>query len=243
MIVEKAYQTGKDAMLKDTQEFWTEIWKRHFNGYVNAAPWQAFYLYFILDRTDIEILEIAAGSFHDTFCLNEWGIPCTGIDLCPTAVDLARKKTPSLSHKTLVMDAQHLGFENKSFDISFHNGFFANIQDANILRAIIQEQVRVTRKKIICTVHNRLNKSLINKFKMLSKKDELYNVRFFYPDEITSLMVSFCQKVAIFPIQIPEFDELFYVTRDKDLMKSIYLHHYLTIDMHKCKRLMVVGYL
>ncbi len=232
-------------MLSNTQEFWTQNWDRHFDEYINYAPLQAFYLYFFLWKTDIKVLEIAAGSFHDTFCLNQWGISCTGIDLCFKAVQMARRSNPQFRHKTFVMNAKNIGFEDKSFDVSFHNGFFVNFDNDQEIHQLLKEQTRVTREMIVCSVHNGLNANLVKKFEFLSQYDDLYNIRFYTPQKLKELLMTHCRKVIIFPFNIPELDERIAISegRDKDLLKTRYFQNYSMSNVQKCKRLMGIGYL
>ena len=230
-------------MLAKTQTFWRESWKQHFAEYLSYTPFQAYYLYCLLERSDTQLLEIAGGSFHDTSCLNEWGISCTGIDLCADVVQMARYKNRYLRHKVFVMDAKNMDFKDKSFDVSFHNGFFVNFTDDDEIRGLLQEQVRVTKRLIVCSVHNQLNNHLIEKFENFSAVDDLYNIRFYTPEKLKELLRLFCREVKILPLQTPEFDQMIVTTQARDFVKAIYSRYYHAIDLTCCKRLMAVGFL
>lgn len=230
-------------MLQNTEAFWKENWERHYQEYISRLPFQAYYLYCFLRKTDREVLEIAAGSSNDTVCLNEWGISCTGIDFCQHVIQLAKEKDPKLRHKFLVMDAKRMTFPDKSFDVSFHNGFLVNFQSDAEIHRLLAEQARVTKRLIVCSVHNQFNLDLIHKFKALSQVDDLYNIRFYKPDHLKNLLKPFCRKVKIFPFQCPGFDRLIALTRSKDFVKENYIQYHHTMDINQCKRLMAVGYL
>ena len=53
---------------------------------------------------------------------------------------------------------------------------------------LLEEQERVTSQYIVFAVHNKLNEELKIIFKKLSKKDKLYDVRFFTPEEIVDII-------------------------------------------------------
>lgn len=230
-------------MLQNTREFWKANWEKHFSEYVRYVPFQAYYLYFLLEEGDQRLLEIAGGSFHDTACLNKWGVSCEGIDFCPEVVEMARWREPRLRDKLFVMNARRMTFADKAFDVSFHNGFFVNFSSDEDIRQLLKEQVRVTKRLIVCSVHNRMNQRLKKKFSMLSAGDDLYNIRFYTPLELRRLLMPFCRRVKILPFQIPEFDRLIALTHARDFVRKIYSQYYHASDIGRCKRLMAVGYL
>ncbi|MBL8013610.1 MAG: class I SAM-dependent methyltransferase [Candidatus Omnitrophica bacterium] len=230
-------------MFNNTPTFWANSWNRHFEEYIQYVPFQAYYLYCLLGEYDANVLEIAGGSFHDTSALNNWGIACTGIDTCREVIEKAKKAEPTLNRKVLEMDAKQMDFRDKTFDVSFHNGFFAYFSSDEELRLLIREQVRVTKRLIVCSVHNALNDWLREKFRIFSRKDDLYNLRFYTPQRIRSLLTPFCRRVEIFPLQVPEFDRLITMTNARDFVKGIYNKYYHACDIRRCKRLMAVGYL
>lgn len=228
--------------LTQTIDFWTSSWKKHFEEYAHHAPLQAFYLSFILQLKELKLLEIAAGSFHDTACLNSWGGECLGIDSCPTVLAMARQQYPHLAGKISRMNAERLGFRDKAFDLSYHNGFFVYFEDRQI-RRLLEEQTRVTRRILVCSVHNQLNTFAVRKFDRLSRRDALYRLRFFHPDEMRRLLKPYCREVMIFPFNIPEFDHKIAAGRDVNSLKTEYLHHYSRAGLERGHRLMAVGYL
>jgi hypothetical protein len=72
--------------------------------------------------------------------------------------------------------------------------------DDQQLLELVKEQARITKNKIIVTVHNKHNIDFVNYFHSLSRTDPLYKVRFFSTDEVSSLMLSVCQSVEIIPV-------------------------------------------
>lgn len=230
-------------MLHKTPQFWTENWRRHFGEYVSYLPFQAYYLYCLLESPEEKLLEIAGGSFHDTSCLNSWGISCTGIDLCREVIRMAKEKNPALQNKLFVMDAKRLDFNDKTFDVSFHNGFLGYFEREEDIHPFLEEQVRVTKRLIVCSVHNELNSTLLRKFRRFSLVDDLYNIRFYTPRQLKKMLKPFCRTVEVRPFQVPEFDQIILRTEAKDFIKEIYNRYYHTLDIGRGKRLMAVGYL
>lgn len=144
-------------------------------------------------------------------------------------------------------DAFDISFKSKSFYLSFHNGFFICFNDDAIIRKLISEQIRVTSKMVVTTVHNKLNNNMINIFKEKAKSNKLYDVRFYYPEEIESLMKPYFKNIRIFPFGHPFHERL--IKSKKRIIKNIYfqkLIYQLTcrrVDIKKCERLMCVGWL
>ena len=159
----------------------------------------AFYVRAILNANECKLLEIAAGSFRDMNALNEWGYDCYGIDYSDESVTLAKKYFLHLRDKISKMDAFELKFKDKEFDLSYHNGFWTYFTDDEIEK-LIREQVRVSKYRIVVTVHNKHNSQFVEYFNRLSKKDPLYQLRFFEVDEIVNLMEKECHEVRVIPV-------------------------------------------
>ena len=145
------------------------------------------------------LLEIAAGSFRDVGALNKWGISCVGVDYSEESVGQSKKYFPLYKDKIMRMDAFSLNFVDNQFDFSFHNGFWTYFEDEEILR-LLKEQARVTKYRIVATVHNKHNSNFVDYFNHLSESDPLYKLRFFEMDEMYSLMNTVCEKVEIIPV-------------------------------------------
>jgi len=220
------------------------MWGAHFNTYISKLPRQAYYLYFITKNTDKNILEIAAGSFRDTALLNQWNYKVVGIDFSQKAVDLAKKQYPEWKNNFYEMDATSMTFPTESFDVSFHNGFFICFPENALLTPLIKEQIRVTKRCIVCTVHNALNSELLKLFQEKSKQDSLFDIRFYNPSEIRNILSPYCKSIQIYPFGHPVFDRLIKTLKNyPNVLKIIYnmIHPYLNII--QCERLMVVGFL
>jgi ubiquinone/menaquinone biosynthesis C-methylase UbiE len=179
---------------------WDDKWVGIFDHYQQDTR-HAFYINAILNDEDKKILELGAGSFRDMAQLNNFGIDCWGTDYSITAVNLAKQRFTSLAEKIFLADA--FKFDNiadKTFDVSFHNGLWVLYNnDADIIK-LAKEQSRITKNKIIATVHNAHNSDFVNYFKQLSEKDPLYKIRFFEVEEITNLMLNVCKSVEIIPV-------------------------------------------
>lgn len=231
-------------MISNTRETWKNIWNQRYSSYVRFIPRQAYYLFFILQKEDHRILEIAAGSFRDTIRLNEWGYDCTGIDSLDEVVKMAKDQYLLYQTKMLLGDAASLNFADRSFDVTFHNGFYVLFEEDKTIDSLIREQVRVTKRYIVCTVHNKLNTRLVNLFMEKAIQDPLYDIRFFYPDEMIHLLKPYCRHVVAFPFGVPLFDRLIrYFGRYRKGVKWLYSEVATKMKLEKCERLMVVGYL
>lgn len=229
-------------MLANTKDFWTSAWSRHYDTYYSAVPRQAYYLDFVLDGADRRLLEIGAGSFRDSVRLNEWGYDCTGTDFSDEAATRAKAGYPQFAEKLHAMDASALEFEDNAFDVSFHNGFFVLFEDDAVIQSFLQEQLRVTKRKVICTVHNALNTQRVEKFRELSESDSLYDIRFFTPDEIKAVLEPHCTKVELFPFGVRTMDRLIRRVPWKSPLKYIY-KGLPKSDFSDCERVMAVGHL
>jgi len=227
----------------NTQEFWQTTWQKHSKSYARTIALQAYHLSFILRPQDHHLLEIGAGSFRDTARLNHWGYNCTGCDFSHEAVRLAQGNFPSYAEKLLVQDAAHLQFADKSFDVSFHSGFFGYFEDTALLNQLVYEQVRVTRNRIVCTVHNKLNTALHTGFADKAREDRLFDIRFFEPQEVVDLLQPYCTRVEVFPYGSAHFNRLIKLLCNRVLLKELYKLSYRFWTLHHCERLMVVGHL
>jgi ubiquinone/menaquinone biosynthesis C-methylase UbiE len=227
----------------NTQEFWQETWHKHYKSYARTIGLQAYHLSFILQPQDHYLLEIGAGSFRDTALLNQWGYNCLGCDFSHEAVRLAQDNFPQFAEKLLVQDAAHLQFADKSFDVSFHSGFFGYFDDKALLNQLVPEQVRVTRNRIVCTVHNKLNTALHTDFTDKAREDRLFDIRFFEPQEVVDLLQPYCTRVEVFPYGNGHFNRLIKLLHNRVLLKELYKRSCRFWALHRCERLMVVGHL
>lgn len=177
---------------------WDSKWTDIFDHYQND-PRHAHYINAIRHRDELRVLEIAAGSFRDIARLNEKGVEGYGIDFSPEAVTRARHFYPLQADKFSVQDAFNLNFTDSFFDLSYHNGFWGYFSDADIGK-MAQEQARVTRKRMIVTVHNAHNIGFANYFQSKKDTDPLFNIRFFTVDEMRACLSTVCRSVSIIPV-------------------------------------------
>lgn len=225
-----------------TVEVWNSQWENIFDHYQQDLR-HAYYVRAILNSNEHKLLEIAAGSFRDMNALNEWGYNCYGIDYSDESVNLAKKYFLHLRDKISKMDAFKLKFKDKEFDLSYHNGFWTYFTDEEIEK-LIREQVRVSKYRIVVTVHNKHNSQFVEYFNRLSKKDPLYQLRFFEVDEIVNLMKKECHEVRVIPVgkgkKFFEDDLINIGLRDAKYIRRSFDYHGLDL-LTMSERLMCIG--
>lgn len=198
---------GADDSLSEPT-IWDGLWKEHFGAYQGDIR-HAYYIAAVRRRREHRILEMAAGSFRDLNALNRWGLDCEGVDFSDESVAKARESFPDLADKIRKMDAGRLEYPDRAFDLTFHNGLWVLFDDAQI-SVLAAEQARVTRFRMIATVHNAHNHSFKEKFAEWGKDSPLYRIRFFQVEEIESLMRTVCSRVTVLPVTAPRMDRLIY---------------------------------
>ena len=177
---------------------WNDLWRSMFDGYQKDLR-NAYYLRSVLNSDEKNLLELGAGSFRDMAELNRKGVNCTGVDFSDKSIESAKKMFHQYGNLIYKMDIFNLNFSNKLFDITFHNGLIGYFDNAKIEQIFI-EQVRVTKKRMIITVHNAHNENFKAYFEEKKKTDPLYDIRFFYKDEMEKLMKKHCVDVTIIPV-------------------------------------------
>lgn len=234
----------EEEPMLSSRRFWNAAWSKYFDSYSRSAPRQAFYIYFVLGKMRGRILEIGAGSFRDVVCLNRWGAKSYGVDFSQEAVRLASETFARWRGRFLVGDAFSLCFKDKMFEASYHNGFFVCFNEDEKIRHLLKEQIRVTKKVVICTVHNRLNEGLRREFQRRARKESLYDVRFFGVEEMLRLMRPFFRRIRVYPFGLPVFDRIFIRWLGLPWVGRLF---YLLIarfwPLSRSERLMFVGYL
>lgn len=178
---------------------WDDKWTEIFDHYQQDLR-HAYYIRAILNANEKKVLELAAGSFRDTGALDAMGIDASGVDYSSQAVALAKKQFPSIVEKISEQDGFKMGFDDNTFDLSFHNGFWVCFSEDKDIMKLAEEQARITKHRIVATVHNAHNKEFVEYFNRLRENDPLYRVRFFEVDEITELMKSVAKNVKIIPV-------------------------------------------
>ncbi len=177
---------------------WDDQWTDKFEHYQQDIR-HAYYIRSILESRENNLLEIAAGSFRDMGALNRWGYKCFGIDYSSVSVLKAKDWFADYAGRIRRMNAFDMQFEDGMFDLSFHNGFWGYFDD-NEIKGLLAEQARVTRYRVVATVHNRHNAQFVEYFNRLTEKDRLYKLRFFEVDEIADLMKTVCREVEVIPV-------------------------------------------
>nr|WP_024306905.1 class I SAM-dependent methyltransferase [Pseudomonas sp. P818] len=177
---------------------WDSKWADIFEHYQQDLR-HAYYIQAMLDAEDRHVLEIGAGSFRDMAELRRRGVDCEGMDFSQESIQLARQQFPEFSSAIHQMSAFDMSFADKAFDVSYHNGVWVLFDDVQI-KALAVEQARITRNRMIATVHNAHNRQFVEYFDRLKKDDPLYDIRFFEMDEVSSLMREVCSDVVIVPV-------------------------------------------
>ena len=184
--------------LLSNKNYWDSEWVEIFDRYQND-PRFAHYLYAFLEEDEKRILEIGAGSFRDMEKLNKWGLECFGIDFSDKSVEKAKEKFPEYRNLIIKADAFSLPFSDNYFDVSYHNGFWSCFSDDEI-DLLVCEQSRITKKRMMVSVHNAHNPSFVGYFNKLKVDNPLYSARFFTISEITLLMKKYCCNIEIIPV-------------------------------------------
>lgn len=187
-------QLTPDSPADDWDRKWVDIFAHYQNDIRHGH-----YVHALLHRAEKEVLEIAAGSFRDVAALNRWGRLGTGMDFSEEAVRRAKEQFPEYAPRFHQMSAFDMAFPDKSFDVSYHNGFWILFSDKELL-ALAREQARITRKRMIVTVHNGHNRQFVEYFARMGQTDPLYDIRFFHKDEIAELMRTVCTDVQVIPV-------------------------------------------
>lgn len=169
------------------KDSWNELWSEHAEEYLAAPPRCGYWLAAFFSKR-CKILEIAGGTCRDSRYLSDIGFRAIGLDINQFILDYCRKRFPDSSLRLVRGNAFNLPFPDKSFDITFSNGFWICFDDDVELAALVREQARVTRRFMISFVHNQSNKHLVELFRERSRHDRLYNIRFFTVEELREII-------------------------------------------------------
>lgn len=181
-----------------TEEEWDAKWGDIFDRYQQDIR-HAHYIRSVLRRSETRLLEIASGSFRDMAALNRWGICCDGFDFSEAAVRMARRAFPDIAQKIRRANAFETSVPDAGYDLTYHNGFWVLFDDKDI-KALAQEQARISKYRMIATVHNAGNAQFKSYFEQRALTDKLYDIRFFYKEEMYEMMRANCKKVTIVPV-------------------------------------------
>jgi ubiquinone/menaquinone biosynthesis C-methylase UbiE len=188
--------TGSPKLVSETD--WDQQWNSIFDHYQQDIR-HAYYVRALKRPSETRLLEIAAGSFRDMAALCRWGISCDGVDFSGESVDRAKRQFPEIAEKIHKMDAFHLDFADAAFDLTYHNGVWVLFDDAQIF-ALAKEQARISKRRMIATVHNAHNVQFRQYFAKMKQTNPLYDIRFFRADEIKSIMSQVCSEVSVVPV-------------------------------------------
>lgn len=181
-----------------TEDFWNDAWISRFDHYQQDLRY-AYYLNAIINDPEKSILEMGAGSFRDFAKLNELGHDCSAFDFSEKSVNLAQQQFPHLKNKITSDNAFHTKFSNNQFDLTYHNGLWCYF-DMEDIKKLAKEQARITKKRMIFTLHNAHNKAFVDYFKKQSKKDLLYEIIFHTIDDAKDIVKDLCSELKIIPV-------------------------------------------
>lgn len=206
-------------MLDNTEKFWEKSWIEHIDDYLNAIPRAGILIENYFKDVD-SVLEIAGGSCRDSRYLASNGFKATGSDFDEKTLQYLREKRFTNDRLNYSKeDAFNLTFQDNSFDLVFHNGFFIYFYENSSLNKMLKEQERVSRRYIVIFVHNIENKNLIKDFQEKSKKDDLYKIRFFDKNEIIDIIED--SGIKYKSIKVVKFGGIFDRFYNKRLKKII----------------------
>lgn len=211
-----------------SESFWQNAWRRHIDVYLANPPRCGYWLAAMFPDKKLKFIEIAGGSCRDSRYLADTGYSCIGTDFDQYTIEYLKDRFPHSSLRLFREDAFHFSFLDKSFDISFSNGFWILFSDNQQLYSLLKEQERITRRYIITLVHNATNKKLVKEFQEKAKTDQLYNIRFFQINELRTIINSsgILYKRIVFKKFGGPFD-MFYSSRIKrvpNLLKKFARH-------------------
>jgi hypothetical protein len=144
---------------------------------------------------------MGAGSFRDMANLNKLGVDCSGTDYSETSVNNAKKYFDNIAHKIFQSDAFYMNnIQDDEYDVTFHNGLWVLFENDDDILNLAKEQARISKNKMIVTVHNAHNQKFTEYFEKLAENDPLYKIRFFSINEIEELMLKVCKSISIYPV-------------------------------------------
>lgn len=224
------------------QEYWDNEWEKIFTHYQQDVR-HAYYINAILKDDENKILEIAAGSFRDFAKLNELGKECYAFDYSLKSVEEAKKYYPNLKDKITQQNAFKTSYKDKEFDLSYHNGFWGCFDNEEIFE-LAKEQIRITKSRIVFSLHNAHNKNFVEYFKKLSANDDLYKLRFFHVEEAKELVKGLVKNVQIIPVgkgkKYYEDDLINLGFHDAKYIKKSFDYHQMNL-LETSERLLCIG--
>ncbi len=205
---------------RKNKTFWAESWIQHIDRYLQSAPRTGFFIHRHFKNIKT-ILEIAGGSCRDSgYLASHYSVTATDFDE-KTLRFLKQHRFSKNSLKYIVADAFDLCFQENSFDLVFHNGFFIYFNDEDILK-MLKEQARISKKYIVIFIHNGENEELIKKFREKAEKDKLFEIRFFNKNVIVDIVKNSGIKIKSYGIvKFGGFFDVFYKNKFKKIIPNI----------------------
>ncbi|MEE2787599.1 MAG: class I SAM-dependent methyltransferase [Myxococcota bacterium] len=202
---------------------WSSIWKRHLDGYLSKPPRTGFFMDAHFGQGASSFLELGCGSGRDALYLAQQGHHVVGTDLDVETLNELQHRFASESVAFVPADAARLHFPDDAFDVVFHNGLWVLFPDDELILTCMREQARVAKKYAVILVHNALNPTLVRQFQRKAKEDEIYDIRFFTPDEVTELVkASGIAYRRIFTLKFGgRFDQLYTAKRVKRWLPNL----------------------
>lgn len=162
---------------------WEKWYEKYAKGYPRVGKWIEA-AYFI---RGLDILEIAAGSSRESIYLANKANRVVSADFSDGVINAIQCNNPPNNLTATMQDAFNLTFPSKSFNMTFHKGFWIYFEDDDIGKLCL-EQLRVTKSFMLAFVHNARNKRMVEMFAKKGEFDPLFQVRFFDPYEIAELV-------------------------------------------------------
>ncbi len=173
-----------------SESYWAGAWLRHLETYLAAAPRCGYWLAAMFPDKKLTFIEIACGSARDSRYLAEKGYSAVAIDFDSQTIEYLKRRFPNSPLQLFREDAFKLSFPDKSFDVSFSNGFWVLFWNDHEICRLLREQARVTRRYCVTLVHNARNARLIKDFTRKADTDSLYGIRFFQVGELRRIVDS-----------------------------------------------------
>jgi hypothetical protein len=205
------------------ESYWSEAWARHLETYLAAEPRCGRWLRSRFGLHGWSVLECAGGSCRDARFLHDCGIDAVGSDFDHRTIEYLRHRDPASAFRVMRQDASNLEFEDRSFDLVFHNGFWVLFDDDVRIRSLLVEQIRVARRVAVALVHNALNEALVSKFAERAERDSLYRIRFFTPDDLRGLVAGVSDRIRRVSIEPfgGDADRLYRLARRAPILRGL----------------------
>lgn len=197
-------------------DYWDNKWGSIFDKYQKDLR-HGHYVASLLDLKIKSVLEIGAGSFRDISFLGTLGFNIGAFDFSKSSCELAKSLYPQFSDFFWCGDAFNIDLPNEAYDSSFSNGFVGCFENPQIIE-LVKEQMRVTKNKLIVTLHNGHNQKFVNYFEDKKKTDDLFSVRFFNIDELKEIFDIFNKPYKVYPVgKAYETDEDILIQENKSI--------------------------